>query len=127
MEPENREAVAREFVRAFNERDLDAFTATLDPGIELHSMKGVRQGVPAAREWADRSPGGVQQTVVVTSAEANGDRVLLRIRRDWHWAEDGSPAGSDEMAWFFLVGDSGIVTWMPFTDNAEASAVFTKP
>ncbi len=127
MEPESRETVVREFVRAFNERDLDAFTATLDPEVELHSMKGLRQGVPAARDWADRSPGGVQQTVVITSAETNGDRVLLRIRRDWNWAEDGSPAGSDEMVWFFLVRDSGIVTWMPFTDNAEAFATFVGP
>ena len=34
----------REFIRAFNERDLDAFVAVLDPEVELHSMKGVRKG-----------------------------------------------------------------------------------
>ncbi|MBK5231558.1 MAG: hypothetical protein JJE13_01055 [Thermoleophilia bacterium] len=127
MEPGTREAVAREFVRSFNERDLDAFTGTLDPEVELHSMKGLVRGVPPARAWADRSTGGVQQTVVVNSAEVVGDKILLRIRRDWHWAEDGSLAGSDEMAWFFLVRDSGIVTWRPFADTAEAFAAFTKP
>ena len=31
----------REFIRAFNERDLDALVETLDPGVELHSMKGI--------------------------------------------------------------------------------------
>ena len=122
-----REAVAREFVRSFNERDLDAFTATLDPEIELHSMKGLRQGIPAAREWADRSTGGVQQNVVVNSAEVVGDKVLLRITREWTWAEDGTLAGTDDMAWFFMVKDSGIVTWIPFADTAQAFAAFRKP
>lgn len=127
MESGSREAVAREFVRSFNERDLDAFTRTLDPEVEFHSMKGLFHGAEAARKWADRSPGGVQQTVVIDSAEAEGDRVLLRIRRDWHWAEDGTPAGSDELVWFFEVRDSGIVTWRPFADSAEAFATFSKP
>ena len=127
MDTGNREAVVREFVRSFNERDLDAFVETLDPEVELHSMKGLRQGIPAAREWADRSTGGVQQTVVIESAEVVGDKVLIRIRRDWRWDEDGSLAGSDQMAWFFMVKDSGIVTWIPFADTAEAFAAFTKP
>ena len=34
----------REFIRAFNERDLDAFVAVLDPEVELHSMQGAAQG-----------------------------------------------------------------------------------
>ena len=48
----------REFIRAFNERDLDAFVAVLDPEVELHSMRGLRKGVEAARLWATRKPGG---------------------------------------------------------------------
>lgn len=127
MDPESTEAVVREFVRSFNERDLDAFTEVLDPEVELHSMKGLRRGIPAAREWADRVPGAVQQTVVITSIEAVGGKALVRIRRDWHWAEDGSPAGSDEMAWFFVLKGGRIVTWRPFADAAEASAAFHKP
>ena len=34
----------REFIRAFNERDLDAFVSALEPGVELHSMKGFLKG-----------------------------------------------------------------------------------
>ena len=26
---------------------------------------------------------------------------MALIRRAWHWDEDGSPAGEDEMAWVF--------------------------
>jgi len=118
------EAVVREFVRTFNEGDLDGFEATLDPEVELHSMKGIRTGIPAARKWANRVPGGVQQTVVITSIESVGEKLLVRIRRDWHWAEDDSHAGSDDMAWFFLLKNGRIRAWRPFVDTAEAFAAF---
>ena len=118
------EQAVREFVRTFNERDLDGFVATLDPGVELHSMRGVATGIPAARKWATRVPGGVQQTVVITSIEEEDSKVLARIRRDWHWAEDGSLAGSDEMAWLFELKAGLIVTWRPYEDIAEAFAAF---
>lgn len=114
-----------EFIRSFNERDIEAFVGTLDPEVELHSRKGLVKGVEAARTWATRTPGGVQQTVVVTELEVVDEKVLARIRRDWHWAEDDTFAGSDEMAWFFRVRDDLIVTWRPFADTAEAFAEFT--
>lgn len=127
MEAENGEAVVREFVRSFNERDLAAFTEILDPEIELHSMKGLRRGIPEARDWADRAPGGVQQTVVVKTVKVIGDNVLVRIRRDWHWAEDGSLAASEDMAWFFMLRGGRIVSWRPFSDTTEAFAAFNGP
>ena len=113
------------FIRSFNERDIEAFVGTLDPEVELHSRKGLVKGVEVARTWATRTPGGVQQTVVVTELEVVDEKVLARIRRDWHWAEDDTFAGSDEMAWFFRVRDDLIVTWRPFADTAEAFAEFT--
>ncbi len=121
------ESTVEEFVRSFNERDLDAFEATLDPEVELHSRKGLVTGIPAARKWATRARGGVQQTVVITGIETIGEKVLVRIRRDWHWDEDGTLAASDEMAWFFRVRDTGVVAWVPFADTAEAFAAFSNP
>ena len=87
----------REFIRAFNERDLDAFVAVLDPDVELHSMRGLRKGREAARLWATRPPGGVQQTIELEQlyedeAAGSGTAVAL-IRRRWAWEEDGSEAG----------------------------------
>ncbi len=90
-------------------------------------MKGLVEGIPAARRWATRAPGGVQQTVVINEIEMVGPKVLVRIRRDWHWAEDGSLAGSDDMAWFFKLNDDKIVSWRPFADTAEAFAAFNAP
>lgn len=110
----------REFIRAFNERDLDAFTAVLDPEVELHSMKGLRKGRDAARLWATRAPGGVQQTVELDELFEDGDRALALIRRVWHWDEDGSHANTEEMAWLFELHDHRIRSWQPFDDREDA-------
>lgn len=115
----------REFIRAFNERDLDAFIAVLDPEVELHSMKGLRKGHEAARLWATRPPGGVQQTIELEQlyedgTERGGGRAVALIRRVWRWAEDGSDAGVDEMAWTFELRDHRVLSWRPREDRAEA-------
>jgi len=115
----------REFIRAFNERDLDEFVAVLDPEVELHSMKGLRKGREAARVWATRPPGGVQQTIELAElfeddTESGGGRALALIRRVWRWDEDGSPAGEDVMAWLFELRDHRVRSWRPFEDRELA-------
>ncbi|HYP56585.1 MAG TPA: nuclear transport factor 2 family protein [Solirubrobacterales bacterium] len=115
----------REFIRAFNERDLEAFVAVLDAEVELHSMKGVRKGRDAARLWATRAPGGVQQTVELEElyedgTESGGGTAVALIRRRWHWDEDGSAAGEDEMAWLFELRDHKVRSWRPFEDRQAA-------
>ena len=118
-DPEQR---ARAFVEAFNDRNLDRFVEIVDPEVELHSMRGTVKGRGAARGWATRAPGGVQQTIEIVGAEAAPGRVLLDIDRVWHWAEDGSYASTDEMAWLFEVEDGLVTSWRPFEDRAEARA-----
>ena len=118
----------REFIRAFNERDLDAFVAVLDPEVELHAMRGLRKGREAARVWATRPPGGVQQTIELEQlyedgTEGGGGRAVALIKRHWHWEEDDSHAGVDEMAWFFELRDHKIRSWRPFDDRSEALRV----
>jgi len=115
----------REFIRAFNERDLDGFVAVLDPEVEIHSNRGLRKGREAARLWATRPPGGVQQTIELEELheeglEGGGGRAVALIRRAWHWDEDGSPAGEDEMAWVFELREGCVRSWRPYEDRAEA-------
>jgi len=115
----------REFIRAFNERDLDAFVEVLDPGVELHSMKGLRKGREAARLWATRPSGGVQQTIELDElyedgTESGHGRAVALIRRAWHWEEDGSHASTDEMAWRFELHNHKIRSWRPYDDRAAA-------
>ena len=115
----------REFIRAFNERDLDAFVAVLDPGVELHASRGLRKGIEAARVWATRAPGGVQQRIELEQlyedgTESGGGRAVALIRRHWHWEEDGSMAGVDEMAWAFELREGKVLSWRPYDDRDEA-------
>jgi limonene-1,2-epoxide hydrolase len=118
----------REFIRAFNERDLDAFVAVLDPEVELHSGRGLRKGIEAARVWATRRPGGVQQTIELEQVyeeglEGGGGRAVALIRRRWQWEEDRSEAGVDEMAWAFELRDRRILSWRPYENPEEALRV----
>jgi limonene-1,2-epoxide hydrolase len=115
----------REFVRAFNERELDAFVAVLDPEVELHASRGLRKGQEAARVWATRPPGGVQQTIELEQlyedgTEGGGGRAVALIKRHWHWEEDASRAGVDEMAWAFELRDHKILSWRPYDDRRQA-------
>jgi limonene-1,2-epoxide hydrolase len=115
----------REFIRAFNERDLDAFVEVLDPKVELHSMKGLRRGRDAARIWATRPPGGVQQAIELEQlyedgTESGGGTAVALIRRVWHWEHDGSPAGEEAMAWLFELSDHRVLSWRPFHDRRAA-------
>jgi limonene-1,2-epoxide hydrolase len=115
----------REFIRAFNERDLDAFVEVLDPGVELHSGRGLRKGIEAARVWATREPGGVQQTIVLEELyeeglEGGGGSAVALIVRRWHWDEDGAAAGEDKMAWVFELRERRVRGWRPYEDRAEA-------
>ena len=115
----------REFIRAFDERDVDAFVAVLDPDVELHSMKGLRKGLEAARQWATREPGGVQQSIELEQlyedgTESGGGRAVALIVRRWHWDESGEPAGEDEMAWVFELRNRRVLSWRPYDDRAAA-------
>jgi ketosteroid isomerase-like protein len=115
----------REFIRSFNEGDLDAFVDVLDPEVEIHSMRGLRKGVEAARLWATRASGGVQQTIALDELyeeglESGGGVAVALVTRRWRWAEDGSPAGVDEMAWLFELRRGRIRSWRPFEDRAQA-------
>jgi len=92
----------------------------LDPEVELHSGRGLRKGVEAARLWATREPGGVQQTIVLDELYEEPDRAVALITREWRWDEDGSVAGADEMAWLFELRGRQIRSWRPFEDRAEA-------
>lgn len=114
----------REFIRAFNERDIEAFLATLDPEVELHSMKGLKVGREAARHWATRKRGGVQQTIELERLYEESGRAVALIMRRWHWDDDeGEFAGEDEMAWVFELRDRKIRSWRPFEDRTEALRV----
>jgi hypothetical protein len=96
--------------------------------VELHSGRGLRKGREAARIWATRKPGGVQQTIELEELyeeglESGGGRAVALVRRRWRWEEDRSEAGTEEMAWAFELRDHKISSWRPYDDREEALRV----
>ncbi len=88
-------------------------------------MKGLRKGRDAARLWATRASGGVQQTIELDElfedgTESGRGSALALIRRVWRWDEDGSAAGEDEIAWLFELHDHRVRSWRPFEDREAA-------
>jgi limonene-1,2-epoxide hydrolase len=115
----------REFIRAFNERDLDAFAGVLDPEVEIHASRGLRKGREAARAWATRPPGGVQQEIELEQlyedgTEGGGGRAVALVVRRWHWEESGELAGEEPMAWSFELRDRRVRSWRPCEDRERA-------
>jgi len=115
----------RQFIRAFNEGDLEGFVAVLDPEVELHASRGLRKGVEAARVWATREPGGVQQTIELEQlyedgTEGGGGRAVALIVRRWHWEEGGEQAGEEAMAWLFGLREHRVLSWRPYADREQA-------
>ncbi|HVW46850.1 MAG TPA: nuclear transport factor 2 family protein [Solirubrobacterales bacterium] len=130
MAEESLPEVVREFIRSFNEQDLDDFVAVLHREVELHSGRGLRRGVAEARRWATKKPGGVQQTVVLERvlmpAWGRGGMAIVEITRRWVWAEDGSPAGEEEMEWL-ITFDGGLVrSWRPYERRGEVEEVWQR-
>lgn len=118
MTPE--EKTAREFVSTFNRSELDEFVDLLDPEVEIHGMKGLKKGLGEARAWATKIPGGVQQTVLVKHCETSGNRVLMKVLREWRWEEDDEIAYADVLGWLFEIRNEKVLRWQPFEDMDEA-------
>lgn len=114
--------LARRFISAFNDRDLDEFVATLHPAIEIHAGRGLRTGREQAREWATRSREGVQQRIVVERILSDRDLAVALIHREWWWEDDTEHefAHSDEMAWLFRFEDGLIREWCPYDERSGA-------
>ena len=119
----------REFIRCFNEGDLDGFVDLLHPDVQIHAARGLRRGREAARTWATRAPGGVQQTIVLDELWEEADRAVALVTRCWHWAEDEEPAGEDQLAWTFELTDGMVASWRSSDDRegALAAAGFGPP
>jgi hypothetical protein len=111
----------RGFVEGLNDQNFDLFLSVLDPEVELHTMKlGLITGHEAARRWAKKRPGGLQQHLVIDELRPHGDRILALMRQRWLWEDTDEVAEDNQIAALFTVRDGRIVRWQPFADRAEA-------
>jgi ketosteroid isomerase-like protein len=87
MPPESNLAALKNFVEAFNRRDVDAMVADLDPGVELHEWPEA----PGAQSF--RGPEGARRAmegwfeawewmqVEITDVQESEDRVLVTLHQ----------------------------------------------
>jgi ketosteroid isomerase-like protein len=116
-------AVVRRFYDAFHRQDLDAFVETLDPHVELQTMRGLRIGRDEAREWATKNPHGeLDQRLVVEELIEHHNHVLALLRVQWWWKHDRKLAEDHPGAAVFTFADGRISRWQPFRDRSEAFA-----
>jgi hypothetical protein len=119
----------RTFIEAFNDQDLDAFVAVLDPEVEIQATRGIVIGRDEARRWASRNPNGyLRQRLVLDRLEAEGAHVIATVRRQWYWRhrtggrEAGRVADERELTIVATMRDGLIARWQPFEDPDEAMA-----
>ena len=116
-------AAVLDFIRAFNDQDLERLATILDPEVVIHASRGLRRGVDEALAWARRVDSGeLEQRIEVDGLRVDGDRVVALIRRQWWWRKENQLAREDEMAWVFELRDGRVASWRPFEDRAAALA-----
>jgi hypothetical protein len=115
-------SATRTFIQAFNDEDLEALLAVLDPEVEIQTSRGIVIGHDEARRWATRLPTGhLRQRLVLDAIRDQGKHVVAFARREWFWREDGRVADAQELAIVATIGHDGLITrWQPFEDREEA-------
>ena len=63
----------------------------------------------------------MQQRIVLDQLYENHERVVALITRAWHWAEDESPSGEEQLAWLFQLRGARVRSWRPFEDRARGA------
>jgi ketosteroid isomerase-like protein len=115
------QAVVRRFYDAFHRQDLEAFVETLDPHVELQTMRGLLRGREEAREWATKNPHGeLDQRLVVEDLIEHHNHVLALLRVQWWWKHDGKLAEEHPGAALFTFEDGRISRWQPFRERSDA-------
>jgi limonene-1,2-epoxide hydrolase len=112
----------RTFIQAFNDEDLDALVAVLDPEAEIQAARGIVIGRDEVRRWATRkTTGELHQRLVLDSIRDEGKHVVAFVRREWSWREVGDVADAQDLAIVATIGEDGLITrWQPFDDRSEA-------
>jgi limonene-1,2-epoxide hydrolase len=121
MAPSGVEAT-RTFIQAFNDEDLDALVAVLDPEIEIQASRGIVIGHDEVRRWATRKQtGNLHQRLVLNAIRDRGRHVIAFARREWLWREGGHVADAQDLTIVATIGENGLITrWQPFDDRGKA-------
>ena len=102
-------AVAREWIAAVNERDVERLIALADPELEVHTPRGVERGHDSARAFIARQSYGVAQVIEPTHIFAGPDVAVVFGRTDLRSFETGETMHSYPSAAVFQLRTGRVI------------------
>lgn len=113
--------VIREYLSAFDARDVEAMVAVAHPEFEAVTPRGVMRGHAAIRAFMARQTYGVTPVMEFQRYFRRGDSVVVFTRYSWRDAETGEAvAGQDEDAAAYTVRDGQVARFEPHADLPSA-------
>ncbi len=113
--------VVREYVRAFDARDVERMVAVAHPEFEAVTPRGVIRGHDAIRGFMARQTYGVTPVTRFQRYFERGDFVVVFTRFSWRYADTREALeGQDEDAAVYTVRDGQVARFEPFGDLPSA-------
>ena len=118
--------LARDLLDALSKGDVDGFAARVHPDIEIHTARGIRRGVDAAREWAARAYDHLERRYDVDEIHVAGQSVLVLAHVQYVWRESGEVGDSEPVAVELDFEHGSLRRWRLDDDPAAALKVFER-
>jgi ketosteroid isomerase-like protein len=115
-------AMVQRFADRVNEQDIPGFLALVDPEAELHTFRGVEQGLEGARRFAVSN--GPQEHylthVVHEQAIDAGDLVVVSANIQRRWRETGELGDETRVGVVFTLREGKVLRFQVFRDRQQA-------
>ena len=118
--------LAREVLETLSRGDVDGFADRVHPDVEIHTARGIRRGVDAARDWAGRSYDHLERRYRVDEIHVAGQSVLVLAHVQYVWRESGKVGDSEPVAVELDFEQGRLRRWRLDDDPAAALKVFAR-
>jgi SnoaL-like domain len=111
--------LAREVLGALSDGDVPLFSTLVDPEIEIHTARGVREGADEAEEWAQKRYEHLERRYAIDELRVDGDHVLALVRTQYVWRDSGL-VGNEEPTTIELAFRGGKLIRWTFREDPSA-------
>lgn len=105
---------------ALSEGDVETFRDLIDPGVEIHTQRGVRDGTEEATRWAGRTFKHLKRRYELDELHESGDTVVALARVQYVWRESGVIGGEWLLGIALDFRAGKLLRWRVFDDPIEA-------
>ncbi len=110
--------LARQVLGALSNGDMQAFTAMINPELEIHTARGVRRGKDEAEEWAQKRYEHLERRYAIDELRVDGDEVLAIVRTQYVWRESGLVGDEEPTVIELEFKDGKLIRWAVREDLA---------